>query len=98
MDSHYQLIDNLCEMNVSTFDEMMMMARFLNYLKWTDDEIKNLPKQFTDLRIHIALELTDLNNDKENFYKILNRKNKKYKKLFEKHVILTEFDYNYYDF
>jgi len=38
MDSHYQLIDNLCEMNVSTFDEIMMMAQFLNYLKWTDDD------------------------------------------------------------
>ena len=45
IDSHYQLIDKLCEMNVSTFDEMMMMGRFSNYLKWTDDKIKNLPKQ-----------------------------------------------------
>ena len=50
---------------------------------------------YTDLKIHITLELADLNNDKENFYKILNRKNKKYKKLFEKHIILTEFDYDF---
>ena len=33
-----------------------------------------LPKKYTDLLDHIALEKADLDKDKENFYKILNKK------------------------
>ena len=96
IDSNSDLLDKL--ILGTSLDECMLIAAFLKHLEWSVDEMSTLPKKYTDLLVHIALEKADLDKDKENFYKILNRKNKKYRKLFQKHIILTEFDYNYYDF
>ena len=96
IDSNSWMLDKL--VLGTDLDECLLIAAFLKHLEWSDDEMNTLPKKYTDLLVHIALEKADLDKDKENFYKILNRKNKKYRKLFEKHIILTNFDYNYYDF
>ena len=95
-DSSSDLLDKVI-LGTSLY-ECMLMAAFLKHLEWSDDEMSTLPKKYTDLLVRTALEKADLDKDKENFFKILNRKNKKYRRLFQKHIILTELDYNYYDF
>jgi len=90
IDSSSDLLDKLV-LGTSLY-ECMLMAEFLKNLEWSDDEMSTLPKKYTDLLVHTALEKADLDKDKENFYKTLNRKSKKCRKLFEKHIILTSFD------
>jgi len=59
----------------TTNTSIKMMLQFVNKLKeleWTDAEELTLPKIYTDLMVHIALEKADNDKDEKNFYAILN--------------------------
>jgi hypothetical protein len=89
--------ENLMSENDVSVEQILVFCNFLNTRKWSDDEINNLPKKYTKNSIHIALENADKNNDKENFFKILNRDDKKYRNILKAHLHLTTFNYNFYD-
>jgi len=80
-----------------SIDKILMFSQYLNTINWSDEEIKNLPNIYTKNNTHIALETADLHNDKEIFFKILNRNDKKYREIYKLHLHLTAFDFNFYN-
>lgn len=82
--------------NSNTFKEAVKFANLLFELQWTDDELLNLPEEYTSMSIHIALEKAD-NENEVIFHKILNGGGRWRKELLLKHIEKTKpvFTWNY---
>jgi hypothetical protein len=78
-----------------TFNEMIKLRDEIYELEWTNDELISLPKKYTKLMVHIALERADADNDIRHFVRILSTR----RELLTKHIEATlgVFEWNYID-
>jgi hypothetical protein len=62
----------------------------LKDLEWKDNELLNLPEKYTNLMVHIAIELADKNEDEKTFHFILNGDGELRKMMLLKHIEKTK--------
>lgn len=75
---------------MSDFKKIMQFANMLKELEWTDIEILNLPEEYTNTMVHLAIEKADNKKDKKSFDLILNGDGKLRKQLLLKHIEKTK--------
>ena len=57
---------------MTNLNQMLQFSNKVKELEWTEIELLNMPEKYTNLMVHIALELADNDKDEKHFYGILN--------------------------